>query len=80
MPVKTSPKVRLVHFPMNENRRFKLTVNVEEIDSMVASDGKVHFWVDRGDVMNLSFDCSTSLLEDDLNNDHPAAVAMAGER
>ena len=67
--MKPIKRAKLDRFPMNENRRFRLTVN--------DGDNKLVLWIDRGDVVNLQFDCSTMLLEDDFHQGNENAFELA---
>jgi hypothetical protein len=58
------PKVRLENKPSNDDVRFELTIR--DRNPTIESDGSIRIWLDRGDVSNLSFDCSTALLDDDV--------------
>jgi len=58
------PRVKLEVHPMADTDRFCLKVNMRNIT--VDTDGSLVFWIDRGDVNNLHLDCSTALLEDDI--------------
>lgn len=61
-----TPRVKLRNYPMDDQHRFKLSVNVRDIT--LAADGTLNFWIDRGEVSNLHLDCSSALLDDDLES------------
>ncbi len=70
-------RAKLERFPMNENRRFKLTITPDTLADLTAHDGTIHLWIDRGDVVNLQFDCSSMLLEDDCEQGEECARSLA---
>ena len=74
--VKKIKRATVERFPMEEDRRFKLTVAVDNLADIKARDGKIHIWLDRGDLVNLQFDCSTMLLEDDLEQGRENALEL----
>lgn len=59
------PRAKLERLPMQDKRRFKLKVRSDQF-SLADNDGSLHVWLDRGDVSNLSLDCSHALLDDDM--------------
>lgn len=68
------PRAKIERFPMEDKRRFKLTLRADYF--RMGTDGSLHIWIDRGDVNNLQFDCSHELLEDDLENGSEAACQL----
>ena len=75
--MKRVKRASVERFPMEEKRRFKLTVAVDDLADIQARDGTIHVWIDRGDVVNLQFDCSTMLLEDDLEQGEENALELS---
>jgi len=69
--MKAIKRAKLERFPMEDNDRFRLTV--------VDGNKKTVVWIDRGDVVNLQFDCSTMLLEDDLYQGQENALELAAQ-
>lgn len=57
-------RIRLDVYPMSDKERFKLSLKFRHLT--IDNDGRVHVWIDRGEVSNLQFDCSVALQEDDL--------------
>ena len=68
------PRAKLERFPMADKRRFKLKLRSDQF--FTDSDGALFVWIDRGDVANLSFDCSTMLLDDDMETAGAATVEL----
>jgi hypothetical protein len=68
------PRAKLERFPMEEKRRFKLRLHSDQF--FTDSDGALFVWIDRGDVSNLAFDCSTMLLEEDLEEGSAGAMEL----
>jgi hypothetical protein len=72
------PRAKLERFPMSDKRRFKLKLRSDQF--FTDNDGALYVWIDRGDVSNLAFDCSTMLLEDDLEEGGENAVELVSSQ
>lgn len=70
--MKTVKRAKVERFPMEDANRFRLTVLTEAGEKLVV-------WIDRGDVVNLQFDCSTMLLEDDFYQGKENALELAAQ-
>lgn len=70
------PRVQIERFPMPDADRFRLKVKMRNI--IADNDGSLLFWIDRGDVSNLHLDCSTALLDDDIETGVTDVDSMVG--
>ena len=69
-------RARIEHFPMNDQRCFKLTVRSDSF--RLGNDGSLHVWLDRGDACNLQLDCSGALLDSDLADGSVTVKELVG--
>lgn len=74
--MKRVKRATVERFPMENRRRFKLTIAVDDLADITNHDGTIHVWIDRGDVVNLQFDCSSMLLEDDFEQGKESALEL----
>ena len=72
------PRAKLERHDVDNKRRFKLRLHSDQF--FTDSGGALFVWIDRGDVANLGFDCSTMLLEDDLEIGGESAVELVSSK
>ena len=57
-------RATIERFPMKEPGRFRLKLRFRDIT--IDNDGSMLLWLNRSDVNNLHLDCSSALLDDDI--------------